>query len=278
MPLLFNTLLGQVGIAPKDVRLLRHKDRRSDKGKTPYDLWRDDRPKFDYYQESQSIKDRSALKAPYWASFVVTHTGDTLFAGFYRADYKGLNKEERPWANTERINAVGTCDLYKLTLDERLADFTGKLLIDWGKGARTWIQRADNQNKVVLEIRTEFREPEFPGFTDFRKQLSEIEQLPSGWTTALKATRGIYLLTCPKTKEQYVGEATGKDGFYGRWLEYVQNGHGGNVGLKSRDPSDYQVSILEVAGSGDTESDIGEMERRWKQKLQSREMGLNRNL
>jgi len=28
--------------------------------------------------------------------------------------------------------------------------------------------------------------------------------------------------------------------------------HGGNLGLKSRDASDYQVSILEVAGSAAT--------------------------
>ncbi|MHB9027696.1 MAG: GIY-YIG nuclease family protein [Candidatus Latescibacterota bacterium] len=57
---------------------------------------------------------------------------------------------------------------------------------------------------------------------------------------------------------------------------YMQDGHGGNVGLKSRDPSDYQVSILEVAGSSATEKDILRMEGLWQSKLQSYEMGLNR--
>ena len=38
-------------------------------------------------------------------------------------------------------------------------------------------------------------------------------------------------------------------GFWGRWQDYIQTGHGGNLGLKSRDPSDYQISILEVAGT-----------------------------
>ena len=96
-------------------------------------------------------------------------------------------------------------------------------------------------------------------------------------TPALSASRGVYLLTCPKTREQYVGSATGGDGFHGRWLSYARDGHGGNVGLKSRDPSDYQVSILEVrrrvlrddagrAGHGDA----------LEGKLQSREMGLDR--
>jgi hypothetical protein len=38
------------------------------------------------------------------------------------------------------------------------------------------------------------------------------------------------------------------------------------------------VSILEVAGSSATIDEIHEMEGRWQSKLQSREMGLNRNL
>jgi hypothetical protein len=57
----------------------------------------------------------------------------------------------------------------------------------------------------------------------------------------------------------------------------METGHGSNVGLKSREPSDYQVSILEVAGSSATADDILKMEGRWQTKLQSREMGLNRN-
>jgi len=51
-----------------------------------------------------------------------------------------------------------------------------------------------------------------------------------------------------------------------------QRGH-----VRSRDPSDYQVSILEVAGTSTSEEELMTMEARWKMKLQSREMGLNRN-
>jgi hypothetical protein len=36
-----------------------------------------------------------------------------------------------------------------------------------------------------------------------------------GWIAALSAGRGVYLLTCPKTKEVYVGKADGADGFWG---------------------------------------------------------------
>lgn len=116
----------------------------------------------------------------------------------------------------------------------------------------------------MLEIRQAFREPDFPGFAGFISPLSKIEGLPAAWIAVLQASRGIYLLTCPKTREQYVGSATGAESFYRRWMSYFRDGHGGNVGLKSRDPSDYQVSILAVAGSKATTEDILAMEGLWK--------------
>jgi hypothetical protein len=172
-----------------------------------------------------------------------------------------------------RSDPVGSCDIYDLTPDERLNDLAGRLVVDWAE--RAWIQRADNQNKAVREIRPAFQEPAFPGFVNFIEPLSRIEALPATWVAALTASRGVYLLTCPKTREQYVGSASGAEGLYGRWLAYARDGHGGNVALKSREPSDYQVSILEVVGSSATADEIVHMETLWKRKLKSREMGLN---
>jgi len=127
-------------------------------------------------------------------------------------------------------------------------------------------------------MRKQFKEDDFPGFLNFFKSLSELEKIPNSWIETLKNSKGIYLLTCPRTKEQYVGSATGEAGFWGRWLDYTRTGHGGDVALKSRDPSDYQVCILEVAGTALNPIQILELEKLWKRKLQSREMGLNRNL
>jgi len=175
------------------------------------------------------------------------------------------------------VDKAGSCHVYDLTLEQQLSDLIGKLLIDWGPGDRAWIQRADQQDKQIIELRTGFKEPDFPGFLNFIKPLSMLDKLPKSWIAALQSSRGVYLLTCPKTKEQYVGSATGEDGLWGRWQDYIHTGHGGNLGLKSRDPSDYQVSILEVAGTSATAEDIQKMEGQWQIKLQSREMGLNRN-
>jgi hypothetical protein len=278
MPIMFNTILREAGLPLAAVRLTRHKDKRAARGRTPYELWRDNRPQFELYQSTQSIPNRKKLTAPYWAVFIVNLNDDTMFAGLYAVRYRGLLKQDTPKPHMEGIDEAESCDVYDLTLQNTLSDLIGKLFIDWGPGALAWIQYADRNDKPVTELRMAFQEPVFPGFLNLIQALSKLDNIPKSWITALQSSRGIYLLTCPKTKEQYVGSATGEDGFWGRWQNYIHTGHGGNLGLKSRDPSDYQVSVLEVAGTSATTEDILRMEGLWQSKLQSREMGLNRNL
>lgn len=276
MPLMLNSLLAQVEVAPASVRMLRHQDKRA-KRRTPYELWRDDRPAFERYQGTQSFENRTGLTAGYWLSFVVTPDGDTLLAGFYRATYRGVLEHDLPWAHADGFDAAGTADVWDLAPDERLADLAGRLVIEWGPVKIKWIQRCDTQNKVVLEIREAFREPTFPGPARLIIQLSQVDNIYRTWAAVLRTLKGVYLLTCPRTGEQYVGSATGESGFHGRWLSYAQDGHGGNIALKQREPSDFQISILEVAGSGALKENIFEMEDLWKRKLGSRATGLNRN-
>lgn len=273
MPIMLNTILKAETFDLREVRLLRHKEN----GYIPYELWRDNRQLFDKYQSTQAIKSEIKLHAKYWMSFVVTPKNETLFVGIYEVKKYKLLEKDTPKPHMEGMDPAGSCHIYDLILDQRLQDLIGKLLIDWGEGGRAWIQHADRQDKRILEIRKEFKEPDFPGFLNFVSPLSKINDLPKSWVTTLQSSRGIYLLTCPKTKEQYVGSATGESGFWGRWQDYVKSGDGGNIALKSRDHSDYQISILEVAGTASTHEDIIQMENLWKLKLQSREMGLNRN-
>src|ERR1700730_4211821 len=44
-----------------------------------------------------------------------------------------------------------------------------------GEGARSWVQRADRQNKAIIELRPEFKDPEFPGFLNLIEPLSNRE-------------------------------------------------------------------------------------------------------
>src|SRR3546814_1913142 len=102
-------------------------------------------------------------------------------------------------------------------------------------------------------------------FFFFFKQKTAYEMRISDWSSDVCSS------------DLHVSSAYGEDGFLGRWTGYARDGHGGNIGLKSRELSDYQVSILEVCGSGLTVDEIIRVEALWKAKLQSREMGLNKN-
>lgn len=143
--------------------------------------------------------------------------------------------------------------------------------------SRAWVQIASRQDKPIVEIKREFEEEAFCGYLTFVSDLPRLNALPAGWKAAFSASGGVYALTCPKTHELYIGSAYGAESFFGRWVQYAADGHGGNIQLKSRDRSDYQVSILEVAGSAATMQDIMAIESRWKDKLQTRQMGLNSN-
>lgn len=274
MPLTFNAILDGYGLDPRQVRLLRHQSG-AVRGRTLYSLWRDDPSAFLAYQNIQKVRSRARLAAPYWAAFVVTPAQSNLFVGLYEA--KRVGECSPGTLDPFNLHDVGGSDLYSSKFVSACTADIGRVFVEWGTGTRTWVQKAADQPKPIVEISRTFKDEEFPGYTRFIANLSSIEALPTSWRTALRVAKGVYLLTCPDTKEQYVGSAYGEDGFLGRWLAYVRDGHGGNVVLKSRLRRDYQMSILEVCGSGASVDEIISFENLWKAKLQTREMGLNGN-
>jgi hypothetical protein len=278
----FKTLLQDHGLDPRDVTLIRHQKKVAGRP-TSFGLWANDREKFEVFQEIQSPTNRAIFGRPLWASFVVPPDGSTLFVGIYRATLAGevsqgfIDPLTGIEPGADKAGPIKVYDRYQSSLTNHLHAFIGRLKIDWGNAFIQWKQKADRQDKAIVGlIQKEFDVP-FPGYRHIVVPLTQIANAPASWRVALSSVSGIYLLTCPKTKEQYVGKASGTEGFWGRWQEYIANGHGGNIALKSRERSDYQVSILEVCGSSTTQSEIDALEALWKKKLQSREMGLNKN-
>lgn len=271
--LVFQALLNDAGVPLRDVKLLRHKPRGI---VDPFPIWRTDRAKFDAYQSIQRRSRRSYFQARVWASFATVPGSKTIFLGLYAAELSGpVGAGEVDPLGGHALDPAEH-DRYVVTPMEELTEFAGRLFIEWGDGTRSWVQNGTTE-KPITELYTSYREPEFPGYLELIETLSAIPTLPTRWADLLRVARGVYLLTCPRTKEQYVGKADGSEGFWGRWMEYAATGHGGNVRLRSRERSDYQVSILEVAGSSAGAEDVWAMEARWKAKLQTREMGLNGN-
>lgn len=267
----FNTLLVDAGIDPARVKLVRHQDHRFDR--TPYQLWRANNGSFEFYQRIQRTPWFHNID--YVASFVATPLDETVFLGLYRVAGSGI----APRGTIDPASGMDETGshFYDLQVMAELAEYRAKLLIEWGPGKRSWVQRAHLKAKTILELRQSASDLPFPGFLDFCERLSTLATLPLSWRQALSAVRGVYLLSCPKTGLNYVGSAGGDRGLWGRWEDYAASGHGGNKRMIDLPASDYQVSILEVASSTATTDELIRMESRWKRKFLTRAHGLNAN-
>jgi hypothetical protein len=272
----FNTLLEQAGLNPDKVYLLRHEGDRLPPGRL-LSAWLNERGKFEGYQASQKWKNRFP-EGSSLASFVVTPGRETLFVGIYEVvrlsrvsgqfDDPLLGKmpaKDRAWHETVH--------------SDRMQGYEAKVVIDWGSAPRQWRQLAVNQNKLVLEIRSRFREEPFPEYRSFRYPLGELRNIYPSWRAPLEGARGVYLLVFDDGM-QYVGSATGERGFLQRWEGYLATGHGGNKILirDRRDARNAIVSILETSGSRETRNDVVRREMFWQQMLGSRAKALDTEL
>jgi hypothetical protein len=272
VPITFDTILASEGIEPGTVHLVRHQDTRWITRGSAYNIWREDPEEFRRYQSLQG--GRIFIVGNLVASFVVTPSKDTLFVGLYKVEGEGR-------ASPGTIDPLSGSDVsdhihYEMISDPRLDEYIGKLVIDWGLGYRSWVQRGGRREKPVLELRPKFEEPHFPGPLRFKSELSQIDKLPTAWIEILRNLKGIYVIACPRDNKQYVGSAGGAEGFYGRWIQHLTVG-GDAVEFKKREPSAYLVSILEVVGSAVADDEIVRIEQLWMEKLQTRRMGLNGN-
>lgn len=168
MDLKFNELLTKSGYKISTVRLLRHMDESALPGRTPFELWINNRSQFDLYQSVQTLGNKSNLNAKYWASFLGIPNNKAVFVGMYLVSYNGLLKNDTPKPQNDEIDLAGSRDVYDLTLQEHLKEYIGKLIIDWGDCPRTWIQRADNQDKDVIEILPDVINIDSPLITNIR--------------------------------------------------------------------------------------------------------------
>lgn len=103
------------------------------------------------------------------------------------------------------------------------------------------------------------------------------------WRAPLSNVAGIYLITDNLAGLHYVGSACGSGGFWQRWCDYAQTGHGGNKLLRDllKDnpayASNFTYAILEVADTNALARDLYPRESHWKNVLGSRARGLNAN-
>ncbi|MYA60910.1 MAG: GIY-YIG nuclease family protein [Chloroflexi bacterium] len=277
----FTEVLTKRGVDPRQSRLLRH-------NATGAEQWRRGRDCFGHFASYQGkapykdcrfafqfIPERALGGGDQTALFV----GATSVAEHWLYDGQRPARMSTPTAmrNSGYMPEVGAT-AYDLEWLPEFDDLVERLVVRWGPTAatRAWSQWASRQHKEVVELRRDSAEPVFPGFATFTTSFDDIPLLWPSWRAVLAAVKGVYLLVHPDG-DQYVGSASGDEGFLGRFREYAANGHGGNHLLQHRPRANYAVSILEVTSSTMSASEIVRRESAWKNKLGSRSHGLNAN-
>ena len=277
----FHGLLKMHIINPKDVKLVRHGNAELD----ILDSFKNKRKYFEDYQSFQSLD--KFKKAKHIATFAPSRGTTAIFLGLYDINNSLSNTD---W--TKKLHGIidkngfpdnwhvndGTW--YDLEFNPIFKDYSERLIIDWGKSTVSWVQ---NKDKSILQIKGANSIGEFISYDEIQISYEELQKLSKDtitnetWINALSAVNGIYLIKDTKKGALYVGSAYGDNGIYGRWMNYAKNGHGGNVELKKLNPNNFEFSILEIATKTASADEVIHRESRWKEKLGTREFGLNLN-
>lgn len=272
----FGELLVKYGLDPSKGRVVRHNS-------YAQKLWDRSVEDFEHFV-SEQLK---SGKGPYHGTdivyqFVSYGKQEALFVGAHKIldRWCGCDDlERRPaffYEGSAHTYDIKQRELFDLERIEILDDLVGRIMIDWGAGTRSWSQWLKRHDKPIIEIRSKVSPPSFPGFEGFSAVIKDIPSLPLSWQEALSSVSGVYLIVTERGA-QYVGSAYGAEGFWGRWLDYARNGHGGNLRLREINVFDATISILKVMDPASSIETVVAEENRWKQRLGSRAFGLNAN-
>lgn len=133
-----------------------------------------------------------------------------------------------------------------MKLDERLVDWAGRLLLSW-PGGRGYSRLIKPGLFGVLAVHEENRLTAAPPDpSTLVLAYDELQAIPRSWWVRLGQWSGIYYIRHRTSGRGYVGSAYGTENIAQRWRSYVETGHGGNLYLRSLDPTEFDFSILEL--------------------------------
>jgi len=192
--------------------------------------------------------------------------------------------QARLWAVLENRGEASNNGLrrtFDLVASERMSDLRNRLVIGW-RSPRTWWMKAATAARYPVMGIADAEPVPFPGFDRLVLDYAQLQAVMrehryASWRTALSSVMGVYLITDTRDGRHYVGKADGEENISQRWSTYASNGHGGNIELRGLDPSTFRYSLLRVFDPGAPDRDIDAAESHFKDALDSRRHGLNRN-
>lgn len=171
--------------------------------------------------------------------------------------------------------------------------YFGRVIIKFHKTIQSqgvFYETVYQQLEVTQILPATFEGDDFPGYDKVRISFQQLSAILShgkrDWISALENQKAVYLITDLSNGKLYIGSATSDRGMLlQRWSNYVKTGHGGNkeleelVNIKGFDyiKQNFQYSILENYNARVDDHIILERESWWKDTLQSRKFGYNRN-
>lgn len=278
--LFLTDIIKRAGINPKEVKLIRHA--LSDKKcKKHYD-----EGKIKEYTQHQRKGFSDGYK--YWMVFISDGGELARLEGFYKVlDEVPDIPENKPEGSLDIDQFDGKASIFIIEKLDTFNDYEEKMIIEWGKSARSWAQKGTTEKPIVAIQAKNLKI--FEGFEKLILSFDELKEIVEGakvhenWHTALSSVYAVYLITDTEGGMQYIGSAYGKNGLLGRWSEYVKTKHGNNkkiIKLLEEYPNRYrkfQYSVLQILPKNLSEEEVIDVEKLWKDKLHTKEFGLNDN-
>lgn len=290
-------ILLAAGLTLSDVAVLLHvSDKPRLRRALPY--LADEEPKlFDAVQNQHGPNVEATLKTRrFVASFVNIRSDEYAFAGIFAVtgsrfhtmaeldadpNHQVLQQRYGHTIFVEHGRAKGESGrlVFDLVRQEVLSALIGRLVVRKPMGQRGYRFLAENLTAPVVEISREpHLTPPPPSWQDFIVTAGELKTLPREWGQKLSGWRGVYLITDEGSDgARYVGSAYGDENLLGRWQAHVAREKGVTVELGQRDPSRFRFSILQLLLHDATPDEVFAVESNWKERLHTREWGLNRN-
>jgi hypothetical protein len=243
---------------------------------------------FNAYQKAQNPDAEKALmKADVVASFIALEDEKAVFVGLYRRTGEHPVTDEQYWAISENLEmkpfGLGgirnreTAMWFDLKPLDVYSEWKGRLIVRWPAGRLWWRWAKSNDFQVYAIHEESLLDAEMPRWDNLCLTWKDLTVLPTKWRAALRQWRGIYYIFDVSIEKGYVGSACGEENILGRWLDYAASGHGGNKKLREREPRKFLFTILQRTSPDMERDEVLQLEASWKERLHTRDHGLNDN-